>query len=248
MWSGSVLHKASSLGGNGWSEGSADTRQPHSQSFSARPLGKPRCRAGADLPFRLLKFPEGPAVSQGRGSPATARGRRRAPRRAAQRRAALWNTEFNRNFGGERTPDQAGVYLVPGAGQGRATQDFVIKPRPDRRRHLRTWTSGRTLARVSVPQRGVRGTQNYSSPSFAAALRHWEPTPDSALTPAPGSAPPSLRASPENRRALPPVPTVATEHPPSLPACSALFPHAVRAAQQSGLRLPRCLRCSPCTR
>lgn len=150
---------------------------------------------------------------------------------AAPRRAALWNTEFNRKLGRERIPDQDCVYLVLGAGQGRADQDFVIKPRPDRRRHLRTWTSGRTLARVSVPQRGVRGTQNYSSHSFAVALRQWEPIPDSSLTPAQGSAPPSLCASPQNRRALTSVPTGATQHPPSLPAGLTFFPHSVYVAR-----------------
>lgn len=132
--------------------------------------------------------------------------------------------------------------LVSGAGQGRADQDFVIKPRPDRRRHLRTWTSGRTLARVSVPQRGVRGTQNYSSHSFAVALRQWEQIPDSSLTPAQGSAPSSLCASPQNRRALTSVSTGATEHPPSLPAGLTFLPNSAYVARQSGARLPRCLR------
>lgn len=160
---------------------------------------------------------------------------------SALRRAALWNTEFNRKLGRERTPDPACVYLASGAGQGRADQDFVIKPRPDRRRHLRTWTSGRTLARVSVPQRGVRGTQNYSSHPFAVALRQWEPSPDSSLTLAQGSAPPSLCASPENRRALTSVPTGATEHPPSLLAGLTFFPHSVYVARETGSRLLLCL-------
>lgn len=73
-------------------------RQRHPPSFEAGPPGKPRCRAGADLPFRLLRLPEGPAASWGRGSRAPARGRRgaAAPIRAAPRRAALWNTEFTR--------------------------------------------------------------------------------------------------------------------------------------------------------
>lgn len=197
-------------------------------------------------PLPVAEIPRRPCSVPGPRKPGSSS---RASEGSALRRAALWNTEFSRKLRRERTPDRACVYLVPGAGQGRSAPGFVIKPRPDRRRHLRTWTSGRTLARVSVPQRGVRGTQNYSSPSFAVALRHWEPVPDSALTPAQGSAPPSLRASRENRRALTSVPTVATEHPPH--PCQPVFPSSpMRCVQRSkaGSRLPRCLRCSPWTR
>lgn len=119
-------------------------------------------------PLPVAEIPRRPCSVLGPRKP---RSSSRASEGSALRRAALWNTEFNRKLGREHIPDQACVYLVSGAGQGRAAQDFVIKPRPDRRRHLRTWTSGRTLARVSVPQRGVRGTQNYSSHSFAVALK-----------------------------------------------------------------------------
>lgn len=179
-------------------------------------------------PLPVAEIPRRPCSVLGPRKP---RSSSRASEGSVPRRAALWNTEFKRKLGRKRVPDQACVYLVSGAGQGRADQDFVIKPRPDRRRHLRTWTSGRTLARVSVPQRGVRGTQNYSSHSFAVALRQWEPIPDSRLTPAQDSAPPSLCASPENRRALSSVPTGATEHPPSLPAGLTFFPNSVYVAR-----------------
>lgn len=120
-------------------------------------------------PLPVTEIPRRPCSVLGPRKP---RYSSRASEGSAPCRAALWNKEFSRKLGRERIPYQACIYLVPGAGQGGADQDFVIKPRPDRRRHLRTWTSGRTLARVSVPQRGVRGTQNYSSPSFAVALRH----------------------------------------------------------------------------
>lgn len=100
---------------------------------------------------------------------------------------------------------------------------------------------------MSVPQRGVRGTQNYSSHSFAVALRQWEPIPDSSLTPAQGSAPPSLCSSPENRRDLTSVSTGATEHPPSLPAGLTFFPQlgvcsAVNWVQASALLTLNSLR------
>lgn len=179
-------------------------------------------------PLPVTEIPRRPRSVLGPQKP---RSSSRASEGSVPRRAALWNTESKRKLGREHIPLQACVYLVLGAGQERADQDFVIKPRPDRRRHLRTWTSGRTLARVSVPQRGVRGTQNYSSPSFAVALRHWEPIPGFSLTPAQGRAPPSLCASPGNRRALTSVSTVGTEHPPSLPACLILLPHAVYVAR-----------------
>lgn len=179
-------------------------------------------------PLPVAEIPRRPCSVLGPRKP---RSSSQASEGSALRRAALWNTEFNRKLGREHIPDQACVYIASGAGQGRADQDFVIKPRPGRRRHLRTWTSGRTLARVSVPQRGVRGTQNYSSHSFAVALKQWKLIPDSSLIPAQGSAPPSLCAPPENRRALTPVPTGATEHPPSLPAGLTFFPDSVYVAR-----------------
>lgn len=178
-------------GWKGRSERSATAEARHfpSSKLFGKAAGEATAPRRRRPPLPVAEIPRRPCNVLGPRKP---RSSSRASEGSALRRAALWNTEFNRKLGRERIPDQACVYLVSGAGQERADQDFVIKPRPDRRRHLRTWTSGRTLARVSVPQRGVRGTQNYSSHSFAIALRQWKPIPDSSLTPAQGSALSSL--------------------------------------------------------
>lgn len=125
MWSVSFLHKASNLGGKGRSGRSATAEARHFPlpSFSARRLGKTRWRAGADLLFRSLKFPEGPAVSW----PRKPRSSSRASEGSALRRAALWNTEFNRKLGRERIPDQACILHCLGGGTRKSRLRFRHK-------------------------------------------------------------------------------------------------------------------------
>lgn len=131
-----------------------------------------------------------------------------------------------------------------------AATRFVIKPRPDRRRHLRTWTSGRTLARVSVPRRVRWGPRDYSSPSFAIVLRWWEPSADSAVPPGQSSAPlPASALLQETIIAPTSFLSVASEHASSLQAAGlGPFPHSESVTQQSVSPPRRCLLSVPWSR